>query len=226
MVFTSFPSMYKNWAWTINYHLFSVGCNYSTITFKCGLAKLLLKLGHEKKIHPIVLHRSSYYCLNSSHCVWWRHMVSYNLVNIDSDNGLLPVDTKPLSENNVDLSLVGSCGICLKAILEEMLRKSTVEFKITTASPRGQCVKRSPMGRIGMMKPPRHSHISYFLFMAVTCGLCFIALTHWGRDKMAAIFQTTLLNEFSWMKMYKFWLRFHWSLFPMAQLTIFQHWFR
>ena len=30
----------------------------------------------------------------------------------------------------------------------------------------------------------------------------------------------------SWMKMYKFWLRFHWSLFPMIQLIIFQHWFR
>ena len=27
-------------------------------------------------------------------------------------------------------------------------------------------------------------------------------LTHWGRDKMAAIFQTTFLDAFSWMKMY------------------------
>ena len=51
-------------------------------------------------------------------------------------------------------------------------------------------------------------------------------LTHWGRDKMAAIFQTTLLDEFSRLKMYKLRLRFHWSLFPMVQLTIFQHWFR
>ena len=29
-------------------------------------------------------------------------------------------------------------------------------------------------------------------------------LTHWGRDKMAAIFQTTFSNAFSWMKMHKF----------------------
>ena len=28
-----------------------------------------------------------------------------------------------------------------------------------------------------------------------------------------------------WMKMYKFWFRFHWSLFPRVQLTMFQHWF-
>ena len=51
-------------------------------------------------------------------------------------------------------------------------------------------------------------------------------LTHWGRDKMAAIYQTTFSNAFSWMKMYKFRLRFHWSLFQRVQFTIFQHWFK
>ena len=51
-------------------------------------------------------------------------------------------------------------------------------------------------------------------------------LTHWGRDKMAAIFQTIFSNAFSWMKMHELWLRFHWSLFLRVKLTIFQHWFR
>ena len=36
-------------------------------------------------------------------------------------------------------------------------------------------------------------------------------LTYWGRDKTAAIFQTTFSNAFSWMKMYRFPLRFQWS---------------
>ena len=36
-------------------------------------------------------------------------------------------------------------------------------------------------------------------------------LTHWGRDKMAAIFQTTYSNAFVRMTMYKFLLIFHWS---------------
>ena len=54
----------------------------------------------------------------------------------------------------------------------------------------------------------------------------FHVLKHWGRDKMAAIFQTTFSNRFSWMKMYDFRLTFHWSLFLGVQLTIFQHWFR
>ena len=46
--------------------------------------------------------------------------------------------------------------------------------------------------------------------------------THWGRDKMAGI----LLMTFSWMKIYKFHIQFHWSLFVRFQLTISQHWFR
>ena len=50
--------------------------------------------------------------------------------------------------------------------------------------------------------------------------------THWGRDKMAAVAQTTLSNAFSWMKISEFRLRFHWSLFLREQLTIIQHWFR
>ena len=42
-------------------------------------------------------------------------------------------------------------------------------------------------------------------------------LTHWGRDEMAAIFQTTISYAFSSMKMFKFQLRFHWSLFQRAR---------
>ena len=52
------------------------------------------------------------------------------------------------------------------------------------------------------------------------------SLAHWGRDKMNAISQPTFSNAFSLMKMFEFWLKFHWSLFLRVQLTIFQHWFR
>ena len=43
---------------------------------------------------------------------------------------------------------------------------------------------------------------------------------------MDAILQTTFSNAFSWMKMFEFRLKFHWSLFLRFQSTIFQHWFR
>ena len=44
-------------------------------------------------------------------------------------------------------------------------------------------------------------------------------LTHWDRDKMAAIFQTTFSSGFTWMAMYEFRLKCHWSLFSCVQLT-------
>ena len=53
-----------------------------------------------------------------------------------------------------------------------------------------------------------------------------LSSSHWGRDQMADIFQTTFSNAFSWMKIFEFWIIFHWSLFLRVQLTIFQHWFR
>ena len=55
----------------------------------------------------------------------------------------------------------------------------------------------------------------------------FPALTHWGRDEMNNISQTTFLKvSVSSMKMFEFRLKFHWNLFPRVQLTIVQHWSR
>ena len=56
----------------------------------------------------------------------------------------------------------------------------------------------------------------------VQASMC---LTHWGRDKMDAIPQMTFSSAFSWMKMFKFPLKFHWSFFLRVQITIFHHWF-
>ena len=71
------------------------------------------------------------------------------------------------------------------------------------------------------------------VFLCARCAalwLCVVStpitLTHWSRDKMAAKFLATISNAFSWMKIYKFQLKFHWSLFSSVQLTIFRHWFR
>ena len=67
--------------------------------------------------------------------------------------------------------------------------------------------------------------LDYINGLVKDCGNSSV-LTHWGRDKMAAFFQTTSSNGFSWMKIYGFHLGFHWSLFLGFELTIFQHWFR
>ena len=51
---------------------------------------------------------------------------------------------------------------------------------------------------------------AYFLGYTVHPCYGIYSLTHWGRDKMAAKF-LTISNAFSWMKIYKFRLRFRWS---------------
>ena len=53
-------------------------------------------------------------------------------------------------------------------------------------------------------------------------------LTHWGRDEIDAISQTTFSNAFYWIKIIEFRLEFNWSLFLRFELTIhvFHNWFR
>ena len=46
------------------------------------------------------------------------------------------------------------------------------------------------------------------------------SVTHWGRHKIVAIFQTIFSTVFSWMKVYEFLLRFHWSLFPINNIPV------
>ena len=54
----------------------------------------------------------------------------------------------------------------------------------------------------------------YLLSSGISVSFQALMLSRWGWDKMAAIFQTIFSNAVSLMKIYKFWLRFHWSLFP------------
>ena len=85
--------------------------------------------------------------------------------------------------------------------------------------------------RSGMKSAPWHpdipvGHTAVNLGVKKDCEYSrWILLTHWSQDKMAAIFQTTFSNAFSWMKIILFWLRCHWNMFSSVQLTLFQHWF-
>ena len=51
-------------------------------------------------------------------------------------------------------------------------------------------------------------------------------LKHFKTETKRPPFSKTKFSDaFSWMKMYKVRLKFHWSLFPRVRLTRFQHWF-
>ena len=70
------------------------------------------------------------------------------------------------------------------------------------------------------------SQTSTVAVYAITDYYLYQDLTHWGRDHIYAVLKTVFLNAYSWMKLYEFILRFHWSLFLKVQLTYFKHWFR
>ena len=67
---------------------------------------------------------------------------------------------------------------------------------------------------------------SFILNLGPVAHISHVCVNTQAETKMGTIFQTTFSNAFSWMKMYKFRLKFHWSLFLWVQLTISQHWFR
>ena len=45
------------------------------------------------------------------------------------------------------------------------------------------------------------------------CCEILVILTHWGRDKMAAISHTTFSRVFSTVKNFEIWIKFHWNMF-------------
>ena len=67
----------------------------------------------------------------------------------------------------------------------------------------------------------RHRWINGYIF-----GSWLHFFTQLPLDRMSAITWAIFWDEFSWMKSFVFWLRFHLSLFLRIQLTITQHWFR
>ena len=59
------------------------------------------------------------------------------------------------------------------------------------------------------------------LLIRILVFITYQALTHWGREKMDATSQTTFSSAFSWMKVFEFRSKCHWSLFLRVQSTIF-----
>ena len=102
------------------------------------------------------------------------------------------------------------------AILRIWEEAIVVNVRFSTIAPRSlhywttpaSSVKGSAMPQTGTRKTRleswRESHFNF--------------IPHWGQDNTAAIFQISFPLYFV------FWLKFHWKIFPMLQLTICQQW--
>ena len=181
------------------------------------------------------------------------HICVSKLIIIGSDNGLSPDRRQAIIWTNAGLFLIGPLGTNFSEILIEILTFSfkKMHLKVSSAKWRPFCLGLNVLRshfvarhvkacrrRINLQYCPYQDKISWSAFLLLIIHLdaynyilgslwnAELKLTHWGRGKMAVIFQTTFSNAFSWMKINKLRLRFHWILFPRVKLTIFHHWFR
>ena len=154
---------------------------------------------------------------------WGRvtHICVCNWTIIGSDNGLSPGRHQAIIWTNAGILLIEPLGTNFSEILIGIQSFSfkKMRLKMSSAKWRPFCLGLNVLILI--------KKLTAFLFESWTSLWAAVnLLTHWGRDEMNNISQTTFSNVFSSMKMFEFRLKFNWSLFPMVQLTIFQHWFR
>ena len=118
---------------------------------------------------------------------------------------------------------------CSLNLLFRRRSKKTLKLRVT-----GLCVGNSPVtGEFPAQRASNVENVSIWWRHHEACRftvMCNIIVslipTHWGRDKMGDISQTTFSHAFSCMKIYGFCLRFQLSFFPRFLLTIFRHCFR
>ena len=181
-------------------------------------------------------------CKHIHECVsrlthWGRvsHTWVSNWTIMGSDNGLSPGRRQAVIWTNAGILFMEPLGINFIEILLgiPIFSFKKMRLKMSPAKWGPFCLG---LNVLTMIIPPNTSWRTCTIWADVAAYVMmhsgyipmiwYFSLTHWGRDKMAAIFQTTFSNVFSWMKIREFRLRFHWILFPRVKLTIMQHWFR
>ena len=155
------------------------------------------------------------------------------VVIIGSGNDFIPICHQAITWSSADLISVSFQSKYIIFIQENAFENV---FMPDWTKPLPETNDLSPIGFLALRDDQFQRKCSWYQYCKVSLKSTLLKFlphlteanewTQWGRDKMAAIFQRTFSNAFSWMKIYKFKLRFHWSLFPRVQLTIFQHWFR
>ena len=165
--------------------------------------------------------------MNITEPFWWS-------VSIGSGNGLVPSGNKPLPE---PMLTQFTCSVPNHYLKQCWFIVNWIHMKKAYDSVECKLCKNS-----SHVDPLTHWGVETYRWLSekllngkplpkrtlIYCELNqrHLLLTHWSRDKMGAISQTTSSSAFSWMKILEFRLKFHWSLFLRVHLTISQHWFR
>ena len=171
----------------------------------------------------------------------------YNIPALVETMAWRPTGDKPLSEPMIIILLTHVCitrpqWLKTANMVSEITFQTRCIWSISSTHPSSISLGKVCFSGYFVLLPwkPSNNTMWHFTYVSIhnpcfksrpnniLAAMCLPSplLTHWGRDKMDAISQTTIWNEFSWMKVYNFCLKFHWSLFLRFELTIVQNWFR
>ena len=164
------------------------------------------------------------------------HICVSKLTIIDSDNGLSPGRRQAIIWINAGKLSIGPMGTNFSEFLTEPYKFSFMKMllKMSSGKRRPFCLGLNVLKRrcrswqttISKTLAGKGYWRLYWNSIELSRRYIFNVLTHWGRDEVDAILQTTVSDTISWMKIFEFRLNFHWNLLPRVQFTIFQHWFR
>ena len=145
----------------------------------------VIKWKHFPRHRPFVrrIHRSP---VNSPHKGQWRRALMFSLI-CARINGWV---------NNREASNLIHHRVHYDVIVMEWLYPSFVRDFVTHPRHEYNVVSAVPLLRLGHRLVTSNSPMRMVLPIHI--------LTHWGRDKVDAIFQTTLSNAYSWMKIFGF----------------------
>ena len=175
----------------------------------------------DKKFHPTFYWACD--CLS---------ILELNLIHITKRgsgyNSKLHANAVDLLLCSFSVAIVGSCFRTTTIALEKLLEWNCTQIRLNQLLYRSLCVicctwyhTGRPLSAINFIVCAFKS-IKFPEDAMISAPSCVKTLRP---RQMDAISQTTFSNAFSWMKMFEFQLKFHWSLFPRVQLTIFQQWF-
>ena len=145
--------------------------------------------------------RVSGHLINSPHKGQWRGALMFSLICVRINDWVNNREADDLRRYRAH------CDVIVMKRSVKSVRKTYRERPPSFNSEHMKYLKQ--LSRPQLFYPTNTNHTSIF------CSRPRVALyysSHWGRDKIDAILQTTFSNAISWMKMFEFRLKFHWGL--------------
>ena len=216
------PCWFGKWTFLPNMYIWDVFCGYKLffrfcLSYWCALYNIVLYwnlLYRHSTVHWFeflvnwtnhdLVHWLIYASSGFNKLTHWgrvTHICFGKLTIIGSDNGLSPGRRQAIIWTIAGILLIGPLGTNFSEILIgiQIFSFKKMHLKMSSAKWRPFCLGLSEFRSQSMWR--NRYRLTAILFVEILLVSGYLFLTHWDRDKMAAVSQTTLSNAFSLMKM-------------------------